>query len=425
VSDHGVAEIRAARQELDAVIEEIRAVPGFQDFLKPPTFADVAAAAVSTPIVYLAAADPGGVALVVCGEDVRSVDLAELTVAALQARVSRHLDVYAAYREDPDTLRSAWNDSLDDVCAWLWDTIMERVLTQLTGARAATLVAGGLLGLLPLHAAWTAEGAAPTRRRYALDVLPLGYAPNARALRAARSLAADTPARDLLAVVEPRPASGPPLPWALLEGEVAQAAFPDHATTLPGGAATRANFIRNAPAASVLHLACHGFADLATPLESGLRMARGTVSLRDLMTMPLRVRLAVLSACETSLPGTELPDEVVALPTGLLQAGVAGVVASLWAVPDRSTAMLMTDFYRRWCAEQSPPETALRDAQIWLRDTTNDQKREWWRKSQAEGAAWLPPSVANRFIEALDYREPDARDEAEIQAWGAFAFVGA
>jgi len=50
--------------------------------------------------------------------------------------------------------------------------------------------------------------------------------------------------------------------------------------------------------------------------------------------MPLNVRLAVLSACETGLVGIDLPDEALALPTGLLQAGVASIVASQWIVPD-------------------------------------------------------------------------------------------
>jgi CHAT domain-containing protein len=54
------------------------------------------------------------------------------------------------------------------------------------------------------------------------------------------------------------------------------------------------------------------------------------LTLRDLFDLKLPgIRLAILSVCETGLPGTQLPDEVVSLPTGLLQAGVAGVVASL------------------------------------------------------------------------------------------------
>ena len=141
--------------------------------------------------------------------------------------------------------------------------------------------------------------------------------------------------------------------------------------------------------------------------------------------MKLRVHLAVLSACETSLPGTDLPDEVVALPTGLLQAGVASVVASMWTVPDRATAMLMTDFYRRWRGVGDPPALALRDAQRWMRDTTNEEKRAAWMKAEADGAEWLPPSVAEAFLRATAYADPEARDHAAIPAWGAFTHVGA
>jgi CHAT domain-containing protein len=427
MSDQDTSEIRAARQELDEVIDEIRAVPGFERFLAPPTFHDIAVVATEAPIVYLAAADPGGVALVVSGQDVRSVDLPELSADALRTEVERHLAAYTAYREAPDRRRDAWSASLDEICAWLWTTTMGPVLGALAGAPAATLVAGGLLGLLPLHAAWTPDASQPTGRRHALDDLTLNYAPNARALAAARAIATDTPASRLLAVIDPRPVTGSPLPWAVVEGAAATAAFGGESTSLVGGAATRRNVLRAIADADVLHLACHGYADLVTPLDSGLRLAGNhDVTLRDLMTMPLRVRLAVLSACETSLPGTALPDEVVALPTGLLQAGVAGVIASLWAVPDRSTAMLMTDFHRRWRdAPARPPQDVLREAQRWLRDTTNDEKREAWIALQTGGPQWLPPSVTKDFIRALDYRDPDARDQAAIRAWGAFTHIGA
>jgi CHAT domain-containing protein len=71
------------------------------------------------------------------------------------------------------------------------------------------------------------------------------------------------------------------------------------------------------------------------------------LTVRDLLEseQPGR-RLVTLSACETGIVGTELPDEVVALPSALLQAGFGGVAASLWSVADISTAMLMEHFYR-------------------------------------------------------------------------------
>ena len=417
--------IRAAREELDAVIEEIRTVPGYEDFLAVPTFDDVAGVAGECPLVYLAAAEPGGLALVVRGTDVTHVPLDGLTAEALRDRVTAHLEVYAEYQNAPKTARERWNTSLDDVTAWLWAEVMGPVLGHLGETTEVAVVAGGLLGLLPLHAAWTPDSGRVTGRRYVLDTVSVSYVPNARALAAARRLAAEVPPARLLAVAEPRPVAATPLPMAKYEAMTATAAFPEAQTTLPGGAATSLSFERQAPEASVLHLACHGFAELTRPLDSGLLLADGHMTLGRLMELKLRVRLAVLSACETALPGTELPDEVVALPTGLLQAGVAGVVASQWRVPDRATAMLMAEFYRCWRQEQMTAAAALQAAQRWLRDTTNAQKIHWAEKALAQHEAWLPPAVGQAFLDGLYFLEPDHRDHSGLHSWAAFAYVGA
>jgi CHAT domain-containing protein len=416
-------ELRAARRELDAAIEDIRRVDGFADFLAPPTFEDVARAAGADPLVYVTAAEPGGLALVVRGTDVVPVELPSLTAPALRERVDAHLAAYTRYAGDREGQRAGWSQALDDLCRWLWDTAMGEVLAALDGAAAATLIAGGLLGVLPLHAAWTPDRAAATGRRYALDELPLSYVPNARALTAARELAANAGAQRLLAVSEPWPVNASRLRAAPLEVEVACVAFPEDPVVLAGPAATARAFRRGAPAANLLHLACHGFADLEQPLNSGLLLADDVpVTLRDLMAMPLKVRLAVLSACETLLPGTSLPDEVIALPTGLLQAGVGGVVASMWAVPDAPTALLMAEFYRRWRGGAQPPAAALREAQIWLRDTDNGEKAEHFQAAIEDG--WLPRPLINQLAFEVPF-ESDRRDHADIRVWAAFAHVGA
>jgi CHAT domain-containing protein len=421
----GLDAIRAAREELDAVIEEIRAVPGYEDFLAVPTFDDVAGVAGECPLVYVAAAEPGGLALVVRDADVTHVPLNGLTAAALRERVTAHLEAYAGYRATPGTALARWNISLDDVTAWLWDEVMGPVLANLGETGDLVIVAGGLLGLLPLHAAWTPDASRVTGRRYALDTMTISYVPNARALAAARRLAAEVPPTRLLAIAEPSPVAAAPLPMAKYEAMTAAAAFPASPATLQDGEATSLSFEWEAPKASVLHLACHGFAELARPLDSGLLLAGGQMTLGRLMELRLRVRLAVLSACETALPGTELPDEVVALPTGLLQAGVAGVVASQWSVPDRATAMLMAEFYRCWRQEQMTPAAALRAAQGWLRDTTNGQKIHWAETALGRHEAWLPPAVAQSFLDVLYYLEPDHRDHSSLHNWAAFAYVGA
>ena len=51
---------------------------------------------------------------------------------------------------------------------------------------------------------------------------------------------------------------------------------------------------------------------------------------------------------------------MIGLPAGFLQAGVPGVVATLWPVNDRSTAVLVAEFYRLLLAERQDPATALR-----------------------------------------------------------------
>jgi hypothetical protein len=423
MAEDALEAIREARRELDAVIQEIRAVPGYGTFLAAPTFADVAAAADERPLVYIAPADPGGLALFVRGSEVLHVPLDDVSTRVVRDRATPYLDAYTAYRADPEGALDGWNAALDGMGEWLWDAVVGPLVEDFDHGGGLIVVAGGLLGLLPLHAAWTADAAAPTGRRYALDEVVFSYAPNARALSAAREVARSTVPDKALVVVDPQPVGAPALPAAAIEGAVASAACPGPATVLPGGEATTAAFAREAGHAQVLHLACHGIADLETPLHSGLLLAGNRwVTLRDLFGMTLQVRLAVLSACETSLPGTELPDEVVSLPTGLLQAGVAGVIASQWSVPDLATAILMTEFYRRW--GDLPPAVALRDAQQWVRDTTNDQKVEEWEQALSDGAAWLPRAAGEELIARLAFLDGDARGQAELGAWAGFAHIG-
>jgi CHAT domain-containing protein len=414
--------IREARDELDEVIREIQAVPELETFLAPPTFADVAAAATQHPIVYVSPAELGGLALVLDGADVRPVPLDALTAEAVHNRVSDYTASFARYRADSNANVAQWDCALDAMLRWLWDEVMAPIIDVLDANRETVLIAGGLLGLLPLHAAWTSDETRPSGRRYASDEVVISYAPNARALSAARAVAARIDTDHSLIIVEPQPVSAPALEWASVEGAVV-AACSRHAIVLDGGKATHAAFTREAPSAALLHLACHGMADLDAPLESGLLLAGNRwMTLNELLGMRLEIRLAVLSACETSLPGTDLPDEVVALPTGLLQAGAAGVIASQWAVPDFDTALLMADFYRRW--QGGSPARALATAQHWMRDTTNDEKLNTFERSLDEAQPWVSRESIAPLLEALLLSDPDAYDHAMPRTWAAFAHFG-
>jgi CHAT domain-containing protein len=165
----------------------------------------------------------------------------------------------------------------------------------------------------------------------------------------------------------------------------------------------------------VMHAACHGTASPISPLDSALVLSGDDrLSVREVLERRLEeMSLAVLSACETGMIGEALPDETIGLPVALLQAGTRTVLASQWAVPNLSTAVLVAAFYERW-RRNSPPSEALRDAQTWLRDATNGELE------QRHPGIIVPPApegpTRNLWRRARPYEHP--------YYWAAFMITG-
>ncbi len=402
--DHAM--LRTARERVTGVVDEIRSQPGFADFLVPPTWASIASAAEDTQLVYLSADVDDGLAIVVLPDgQARSALLPALDLQTLGDHVWGLIGAYEERATEP----ASWRDRLDTTTRWLWDAVAAPVLELLDGERV-TFVPCGLLGALPLHAAWTetAEG-----RRYLLDDVVVSYTPNARTFLASRRSAGNRADRAVV-VVDP-PAEGQRrLPGAVAEAASVATHFADVAAVSDSDA-TADRVLSALSDVDVLHAACHGVADPYQPRDSALLLA-GTdrLTVGDLSRRLGSWRLSVLSACETGIPGLALPDEVIGLPAGMLQAGAAGVAASLWAVPDTATALLMTRFYDRWRTAGLDPAAALRQAQLWLRDVTN---------GEAEAAVDLPD---NRYAGPADWRAEwaGARRFEHPVNWAAFCYFG-
>ncbi|MEW6494716.1 MAG: CHAT domain-containing protein, partial [Cyanobacteriota bacterium] len=83
------------------------------------------------------------------------------------------------------------------------------------------------------------------------------------------------------------------------------------------------------------------------------------------------VSLVVLSACETALGGPGLDGrEIAGVGYYFLKSGAKSVMASLWNVDDRSTRLLMEQFYKNLAQGTSTSPVskakALREAQLAL-----------------------------------------------------------
>ncbi len=398
-----------ARQKLDAVIAQIRRVEGYAAFLEQPTFDAVRAALqLNPPLVYLMSTSTGGLALIVTPDTIESIWLHNLTEASVLDLLDNIW--FAAYNQSQAN-RQVWLDAIAQVTHQLWQPLMAPLIDRLKqhSFQQATLIPTGYLSFLPLHAAWVDDPTQPTGKKYALDEIGFTYAPNARSLNASAAIAQGTGADSILAIDNPRN----DLPNSSREVAAAVATFPQ-ANVLNHEEATVESVLAALPDCNFLHLSCHGTANLNEPLNSGLLMSDGLLTLRQFLDLRLSeqggIRLAILSACETGLVGFELVDEAIGLPTGLLQAGVAGVVASLWSVSDLSTMMLLMRFYDYWRNESLEPATALHHAQLWIRDTTSQQKATYFKETNPD------------IFQSLILLDPDYF--AHPFHWAAFSYVG-
>jgi CHAT domain-containing protein len=151
------------------------------------------------------------------------------------------------------------------------------------------------------------------------------------------------------------------LPYAV--EEVSQIAALFEEKTTDEARATLAEFYRIAPECRTIHLATHGDFRADNPLFSGLILADGSLTTMDIFNLRLKASLVTLSACQTGRSVVGGGDELLGLMRAFLSAGAASVALTLWAVEDRSTALLMKSFYHNM-VEGYGKGQALRMAQL-------------------------------------------------------------
>lgn len=122
----------------------------------------------------------------------------------------------------------------------------------------------------------------------------------------------------------------------------------------------------------VLHIATHGLLNAERPQFTGVVLSLvgnksedGFLRTDEVFNLRLGSPLVMLSACETGLGKEKRGEGVMGLTRAFMYAGAPTVGVSLWSVADKSTAELMTDFYKRlFASSETSGSAAMREAQL-------------------------------------------------------------
>ncbi|WP_200210198.1 CHAT domain-containing protein [Micromonospora coerulea] len=363
-----VPRTRKLAAERDRVIERIRALPGFVDFLRPPSVPLLRQRLAGMPVVVVNTHGDRGDALVVPADQERPVQvvrLPDLSGTAVQRHVTRW---YAAVSDATDPSvpfdrRAAAQEELHGVLVWLWDAVTGPVLDRIAPidgpARRIWWAPVGALARLPLHAA--GHHREPGRRRTVFDRAVSSYTPTLTALAHAAADRPRPPATATATVVGvPIAGDLPALSQVRVEVEHVARLIPG-STVLTGTEVAPTAVEEALRAHPIAHFACHaeGDAGIAAMLTGGLRLGGGgSLSPHMVGSYQLqRAELAFLSACGTAETHPRFTDEPLHLAAAFQLAGFRGVIGTMWRTTD--SARIAQAFYAGLTnGGTQPPDTA-------------------------------------------------------------------
>ncbi|MEV4020794.1 CHAT domain-containing protein [Nonomuraea angiospora] len=330
-----VEQIRRLVSRRDWLLENARAVPGFENLLMPPNLQALRERLTGHTAVVVSTA---GTAMVVPGDHrqpVEAVALRQMTEIEARAQVCKLRAALADVKDPACSFDRREQAQLDvhAVLEWLWDTTVGPVLDRVADSRLWWCPIGVAAGL-PLHAAGRhRDGAGQT----VFDRVVSSYTPSLTALADIVTTPQPHHAPRTALIVGVGEREGvPTLPNARREAEAVAALLPG-STVLIDSAASADAIEEGLHEHAIAHFACHGRA-----VSSAGHPSLGGLMLTDGMFVPsfvhdLRItqaQLAFLSACDTAAPDPALLDEPLNLASAFHLAGFRGVIGTLWHTAD-------------------------------------------------------------------------------------------
>ena len=341
-------EQRELLEERAKLILQIQALPGFDSFLRSPSFDALRSAASSGPVIIINHSEWRSDILIV---------LHNMPPSLIPTPDDFFERAGALKDELLDSRRKSGLDSrhYEESLAFVLDQLYELVgrpvidrLRQLQVPEQSRIwwCPTSVFCSLPLHAMGPipSDGGEP---RYFLDLYICSYTPTLSALIQSRRRDSELRSSgrpSLLLVAQPNRS----LPT--VEGEIqAVQALDTEVTNLISEAATPDTVIDAFHHHAFVHFACHGRLEAGKPFEAGFELHGNTrLTLLDIVRAHLpSAEFAFLSACHTAeMTEGSISDEGLHLAAAVQYCGFRSVVGTMWAMVDEDGRDLAKNFYK-------------------------------------------------------------------------------
>ncbi|EJC97657.1 TPR-like protein, partial [Fomitiporia mediterranea MF3/22] len=314
--------LRSKRQlsrEQEEVINEIRRVPGFENFLEATPFRALQQAASEGPVIMVNHCKYRSDALIIVSRDDLSVTVPSLRIARRSAM-------------------SFWNlvNNLRGAMKMLWDRVVSKVIDKLTEVGIAKgsriwWCPTSVLSALPFHAAGPYRDTDGTTK-YLLDDYISSYTPTLGALINSRSNCNSSEPK-LLIIGDTKTLKSTRQEIRNVWNSTGDSIL--ERTILLDKKASRRTVLEGLQKATWIHFACHGHLG-SRPFDSSFKLADGGLTLLDIIQANVpNAEFAFLSACHTAeLSHSGAHDEALHLSAAMQFSGFRSVIGTMWEMYD-------------------------------------------------------------------------------------------
>jgi tetratricopeptide (TPR) repeat protein len=390
-----VMERRRQVDEWDSLLDKVRQLSHFENFLRPVPFHLLRQAAVGGQIIIININRYRVDALIFdAAHQIVHVPLLNAnleTLSLLTGDILLHQPIFSS----PTQRQSYTTRFLKPALRYVWDDIVVPIFDTLRFSingnsdqpqHRIWWYPTGPLTFIPIHAAGPGRGIDVSRLVCSSYVTTLSshfHAKKKMELGVKGQL-------KLLAVSQPETPGQESLPLSMDEVDtvvqaVSSAGWPaEDIVHLNGSEATVEQVSCALNSSSWIHFACHGMQHPKSGMDSAFALHNGYLELSQIASKRLSTgQFAFLSACNTAAGIEQLPGEAIHLAGALQFAGFPNVIATMWSVSDKDASIVARHVYeylfrnRFEGCNPSEAATALSHAVLLLREHESMTVDRW------------------------------------------------